>query len=470
MELEERKELAFNRLRRRKLPYISLVTDYIRLKRDEDVKGALGLSSSFIPNPRMYLRDCTSRVSFNSGNDKAVASSTASSINYLLKNDDARIITSDERLVLHDGKETKRLDLRNIEDAQKFFEGKRILRIMISPEDKGAPLEKCVRDTMSYLEAKAGHKLYYVASLHTDTDHLHSHIVISREDGGSCSRRNPLVIDRSALIKGAREVMQRTISEDMGYLTENEYYEKFEKNVEKLGSARIDYRIEKARREIRKERDGAVKYSAVIDGMPLRLKEIARKRIDNLVSFGARDLGIRRDGDSLVFSNENWQEYLRAKDKSRVFSSVTQSAKVNVDNYIKESHLFTTYYGRVVDKKVVEADTGKVAFLVKGDDDGEFHYAERKMNWDKYDAIRKGDAVKVSSSSSTLVKTPRGYRKRENIFIVKLADESPLQNLKNAKNANYENANLQKDGKSSASTARDGDKQRSAGEERGVVL
>lgn len=408
MDEEKKKELVYNRIRKRKPGYIALVTDYIHLKKNksDELKNILNIKSSLSLGARMFTRDCSTRVSFNSGSPSSITTSTSSSINYLLKNGDREIIASNNAF-------------KNIDKAQEFFKGKKIIRMMISPEDKGVSLEKCVKKTISYLEEKTGQKIYYVSSLHTDTDHLHAHIVISREDGGNCSEKNPLTIPKDILITGVRENLKRIISDELGYLTADEYYKKFERNIDKLGSARIDYYIERGRKA-NKNKTSLTKEE-IVQNIPLRLKKIAEDRLEYLSGY-QNELQIVKDKDNkFSFLNDNWQLFLRSKDKSKIFTPITKNEKVIIDNYIRPGRERVRYEGVIVDKKITEADIEKVAFLIR-DDKNELHFAERKLSYDKMDAFKKGDRVAVSVTSSSLLKTATGYKKRESIVIKKLEE------------------------------------------------
>lgn len=406
-EQKEKDEIKVSASRPRKLKEIPLPSfNFDKGKNDK-------ISIHFAPfalKEKKFLHNCVSRVSFNSGNNKeSIASSTASSINYLMKNEDVPLLSSDEKLT-------------DLNAALEFFEGKRILRIMISPEENEAPLEKCIEKTISYLEGVAGQKLTYLAAVHTDTDIRHAHIIISREDGGKCSERNLLCIPKEYLIGGARERMRYTITSELGFMSEDEYYEKYKMNINKLGSHKLDYLIEK-KLVFYKGKAELTKYETTYN-VPHDLKAPMIQRLDALSTFGKNCGVVKEENGNYTFYNTAWQEYLRTKDKSHVFEDITKFENVAVDNFdVFKKTIFDTYSGTLVAKKVIDDDIGKVAFLIKAEKDNSYHYAEATMQFPKYNFFEIGDTVKIYGSSSVAV-YKNSKKRRDRIHIAKLNPET----------------------------------------------
>lgn len=371
---------------------------------------------SFYPElaPRFFQRECVSRVSYNSGNSSAIERSTRSAIDYLLKNEDVPLLASKQ-------------ELTDLKTAQDFFKGKRILRICISPEDKGAPLEEVVRKTINTIEEKVGHKLVYLAATHTDTDHLHAHVVISREDGGNLSSTNLLIVPKRVLIKDCRETMKTVISDKLGYLNEKEYLDRFKKNIDEPTSAKIDFKIKQALApyiQNDKKPVSATKNN-IIRNIPNMFKGIAEERLDYLSTFGkevgvSKTLSEDKKTETYTFKNPQWQDYLRNKDKSRIFEEFTKDEKVEIDNYkIVKNKYFEEYKGIIGDKKVIDYEKERVAFLLKDLKTNTYHYAEQNITYDHFNFYAVGDMVSVKSDSP-LKQTAYGAKKNNRVKITKI--------------------------------------------------
>lgn len=376
-------------------------------------KRILPLPSFYPPGaPRYFSRECIARVSFNSGNSATIERSTRSAIDYLLKNEDVPLLASSERLT-------------DLATAQDFFKGKRILRICISPEDQEAPLDTVVRKTISTIEDKVGHKLVYLAATHTDTDHLHAHIVISREDGGNLSATNLLIVPAKVLIKDCRETMKNVITDKLGYLNEQEYINRYRKNIDRTASSKIDFKIKQAIEPfIRDDKTISAQKKDIIDNIPMMFRALAEERLDYLTSVNNNELGISKSTDNktetITFKNPLWQDYLRSKDKSRIFEDFTKNEKVEIDNYsIGKKHYIDEYKAIICDKKVIDYEKEKVAFLLKDLKTNTYHYAEQNLTFDYFNFYNKGDMVKVNSDTP-LKNTAFGVKKNNRVRITKI--------------------------------------------------
>lgn len=413
---------GYDRLKRKReipLPHIK------KQPKNDNIKSTIPVYST----PQiLFLRDCVSRVTYNSGSDESIRKSTESAINYLMKNNDSKLISNDPKLT-------------ELENAQMFFRGKRIIRMVISPEDEGSPIEKCVSQVINYLEGETGQKIYYVASLHRDTDHTHAHMVISREDGGNCSKKNPLIIDKTILISGARNVMKQAITSELGFLKQEEYYKRFEKNVDELASAKIDYKIAKT---LSPDYLGISynKLDNILKGIPIPLHTITKNRLDNLVNFGGdlkvfKDESKKKESPTYRFENYNWQEYLRSKEKSKMFEKTTGKDNVLIDNYnVVKSGIFEHYDGVIKDKKIVDYDKGRIAFLIQNIDDHTWHYAEEQMYYDKFESFKIGTNVRVYGQSA-IKNYKNGIVKKQSRIHLTEIDPNTREPIKHKKEKEY---------------------------------
>ena len=361
-----------------------------------------------ISTPRFYNRECVSRVSYNSGSPNAIERSTQSAIDYLLKNDDVNLLASSA-------------NLSDINNAQDFFKGKRILRICLSPEDNDAPLEEVVRGVISTIETHMGQKITYLSAVHTDTEHRHAHIVISREDGGRCSATNPLIVPKRILINECRKKAQYVITSALGFMSEEEYINRFKERVFSVDSAKIDYQIASSLKKVSQTNEAD--KNSLINNIPTVLRTVASNRLEYL-SENVKQAGIvinnEKNKSTVIFTEDNWQEYLRGKGRSRVFAKITKNENVIVDSFVSaHSSYGYNYKGKVLAKTVIDYEKEKVAFLVKDCQTGEFHFAETRKNFNAFKEIEKGDEVAVISQSP-VAQTKTGKRFQPTISVSKI--------------------------------------------------
>ena len=127
-------------------------------------------------------------------------------------------------------------------------------RFIVSPEDgeKLQDLKPFVRDLVSNLEIDLETKLDWIAVDHYNTQHPHTHIVMSgkRDDG------KDLVIPRNYLSNGMRERASALLTRELGLQTEQEISSKLERDISARKVARIDRIL---RGEM--ERNGAIDLS-----------------------------------------------------------------------------------------------------------------------------------------------------------------------------------------------------------------
>ena len=381
-------------------------------------KPYIPLPSYYPPHAqKFFLRECISRVSYNSGNSATIERSTRSAIDYLLKNEDVPLLSSKQSLT-------------NIDSAQEFFKGKRILRICISPEDNGAPLDEAVRKTIKTIEEKIGHKLVYLAATHTDTDRLHAHIIISREDGGNLSKTNLLVVPNRVLIKDCRETMRRVITDHLGYLNEKEYIDRFRRNIDRVASSKIDYKIKNAIAPyVKDDMKATVSKKNIMNGIPIMYRAIADERLQFLATLG-KEVGItcsldKNNEEFYSFNNPNWQDYLRGKEKTRIFEEKIQNEKVEIDNYnVNKRQYVEAYNAKIIDKKVVDYEKERVAFLVRDIKSGTLHYAEQNLSYDLFNFYNEGDIIHIKSEIHISQSANTGTKKNNKIKITKLDPET----------------------------------------------
>ncbi|MEL6415012.1 MAG: DUF3363 domain-containing protein [Pseudomonadota bacterium] len=147
-------------------------------------------------------------------------------------------------------------------------------RFIVSPED-GEKLQEpkpVIRDLVSQMEIDLETKLDWIAVDHYNTEHLHTHIVMSgkRDDG------KDLVISKDYLSRGMRERGSALLTRELGLQTEPELVAKLEQESALRKVTRIDRIL---MREM--DRNGAINLDN-----PRRNRPYYQKRLNTLRSMG----------------------------------------------------------------------------------------------------------------------------------------------------------------------------------------
>ena len=88
-------------------------------------------------------------------------------------------------------KDAEQTDVREAIRTWSAAGDRRMFRMIVSPENADADLRKLVRDVMKSASASTGRRLEWVATVHTNTDHPHAHVVIRGVADGHDLRLDP---------------------------------------------------------------------------------------------------------------------------------------------------------------------------------------------------------------------------------------------------------------------------------------
>lgn len=89
---------------------------------------------------------------------------------------------------------------------------KRIFKIILSPEDPNVDFQRTAEDMVARIEQGTGAPVEWGGVVHRNTDHPHAHIVVR----GRLPSREPLKLPPALIRKGLREVVQSSLTRQLG--------------------------------------------------------------------------------------------------------------------------------------------------------------------------------------------------------------------------------------------------------------
>lgn len=169
--------------------------------------------------------------------------------------------------------------LKNHSDERHHF------RFIVSPEDgeRLDDLKPFIRDLVSQMEIDLETKLDWIAVDHFNTEHPHTHIVMS----GKCDDGRDLVIPRDYIAGGIRERGSALLTRELGLQTETELSAKLEQEIAQRKFTRIDSVLMR-----QMEREGGI--------------DLTRVR-RNREHYGARLKALRRMGLAEHIGGSRWE-------------------------------------------------------------------------------------------------------------------------------------------------------------------
>ena len=178
------------------------------------------------------LRDCTTIVSYRGPNGKT---SKADAKGLHLKN--LEYIQKEGK-----GWDGKKPELYGSDNEQDYIKNMDELswRIILSPESNDVDLKIMTKQFIKKLEDMTGYKLTWVAANHYNTLHNHCHILINGKDKNG---RIVKFTTRELIKEVMRENARECVTNQLGYKTEFDINEGYEKMCEKLYFTKLDRMI-----------------------------------------------------------------------------------------------------------------------------------------------------------------------------------------------------------------------------------
>lgn len=178
-------------------------------------------------------------------------------------------------------------------------------KFIISPESQRVPMKQLVRQYVHNLEEMTGYKFRWFAATHTDTGHIHSHLLINGVDKNGKKVRFP-----PNVIKELARSMASNICTDLIGARSREQIENARRNLPKAKRwTKIDERIA--------EQGGYVKFerAKLVAGNEYEASKITGddteiQRLTTLVELGLA-LKYEKMNPPVYYLEKNWQEKLR---------------------------------------------------------------------------------------------------------------------------------------------------------------
>ena len=178
-------------------------------------------------------------------------------------------------------------------------------KFIISPESQRVPMKQLVRQYVHNLEEMTGYKFRWFAATHTDTGHIHSHLLINGVDKNGKEVRFP-----PNVIKELARSMASNICTDLIGARSREQIENARRNLPKARRwTKIDERIA--------EQGGYVKFkmAKLVAGNEYEASKVTSddteiQRLTTLVELGLA-LKYEKMNPPVYYLEKNWQEKLR---------------------------------------------------------------------------------------------------------------------------------------------------------------
>lgn len=339
-------------------------------------KGKIGSGQK----QRVTIKISYSRKASKTG----IANNTASAVAYMYKLEGASGYSADKEGLAQ-------------EEALKIMGGKKVFKMIISPEDPSIVGPRYTRKVMEALEGILDRKLNWIAIEHNDTDHPHTHVIISREDGEGLSFDTPLYINPQIIKKDLRERASDIATRTRGFVHPQEIKKRQLAAVGQKGFSSLDYLIEK------KITNGFFdpKY---INDFSIYQREFIAKRLDVLCSMG---IGVEKGKVGYIFSN-TWKENLYALSKIRSVVRDYDFHKQKITLYSNTKDTRPVIEGKIIAKQVIDELNDRVAFIIENSNGKKFYF-EKIMDAEEYKKFHIGKDVKLQWKSLTNKKTKSRY-------------------------------------------------------------
>lgn len=363
--------------------------DRNRARKDSPYRFFANLKRSFVMATHDGIKQrVTVKFSYTRQHTKEkIKSNTESAVAYAFKLDDSAGFGSKPGNITE-------------QQAQEMMQGKKVFKVIISPEDPALANEEYVRKVIEGLEKMLGRKLVWVAVQHDDTDHPHVHVIISREDGQGLDAEHPLRIDPGIIKRGLREMASDIATRIRGYVNRNDIYRRQYFETDKAGYTSLDTKIGKL---ISDNGFLSLKSLSQVNASQRRLLE---KRLEVLEQLG---IGVTRTGRGYIF-DKDWKVKLHQIGKLRTVMPDASSDGFEDVVIAKEQEPSErkTITGRIIATKVVDEINDRVGVVIEGDD-GKRYYHEQQMDWKKYRAFEVGKRVKLSWKGIRSKKVDKRY-------------------------------------------------------------
>lgn len=248
-------------------------------------------------------------------------------------------------------------------DAARYLGNVPVFRIILSPEDRGVDLTAFSMTFLrkSFFPAIGCDNVRWVAASHYNTEHPHTHILVSRLPEGKTGRSDVLRFPLS-YTEGHRAIndARRILVSLMGARTQDEDLSLHYASVRRYGFSSIDRII-----DVRSvKRDGHITLS---DKDLEHESTETRRLIRHRLSWISKNTGMAYYDGSIWILKDGWKERLRAEGDFRLLSLPS-----DVRSRISFDDRSSAYKGIITAMKEIDDSEGRALFAVE-DEKGMTH-------------------------------------------------------------------------------------------------
>jgi hypothetical protein len=171
-------------------------------------------------------------------------------------------------------------------------------KFIISPENQNVDGKALVKSLVKRIEAITGHKLYWVAAEHRNTEHRHVHLLINGKD----RQGQDVSFDKEFIKQTFREMARQVCTTLIGPRSREEIRNSIDANVLKNRYTVLDKKIS--------EQETFLPETAIIYGSQVMISNrLLTKRLEHLAEL---DFAKKKQGHSKTWLLErNWKEKLK---------------------------------------------------------------------------------------------------------------------------------------------------------------
>ena len=276
-------------------------------------------------------------------------------------------------------------------------------RFIVSPEDATelSDLKPFVRDFMSVMEEDLGTKLDWVAVDHFNTEHPHTHIVLSGKD----ELGKDLVIARDYVAYGMRRKASEILTLELGPQTEHEIRQKLSRQVDQERFTDIDREL------VRDAVDGIVDVRAEPQRPDERFKQ--SMRVGRLRVLAARGLAEETTPGNWQLSSKLEVTLRRAGERGDIIKTMHRGlGQAGLDVGAREYAIYDAgdprtqvISGRIIDRGLHD-ELNDSPYIMVDASDGRVHYAALDPRQDM-DDLPIGAVVEVHPATVGLKPSDR---------------------------------------------------------------
>ncbi len=261
-------------------------------------------------------------------------------------------------------------------------------RLIISPErGEDLDLKQFAKDLVEGMEQDLGTKLEWLGAAHYDTENPHIHLLIR----GKTDRGEDLVIKRSYVSYGMRDLAEEIATRTLGHRQEWEIRQELQKGVTQERFGQIDRKL---LFEVRGSVDGVIDLKSELNLVDRELRDLKIKRLKFL-----RNLGLaRRASPGKWQLSKNMEKVLRGLSvQGDIIKTMHEKMRKGRENILFEPGEHPGISGPVKHKGLIDELGDKTFMLVEANDGKNYYVALTRYSEKEGFESSVGDTVSVEA-------------------------------------------------------------------------